>query len=399
MRKERRKIPKETKIRAELQLEIGSQCPFCSSKEVGHFHIHHIDENPSNNDISNFLLICPTCHSRITKGDITKEKVLLKKKFLTQSNSPGSSIELFTSKENFQNGLTKLISQSDSIYYTELREHWNSYSLIDDCSFLRELIDLSIKKSIEYGLLPLISDLTSNHLYYDKEAKYIYNQPHVYMHNHEAEGYNLPIYFHIRLIGILYATSIHKKIDIDTLALHKKSMNSIFSTMIKGMIENIIDSPLDKTKEYPSNYHWLIGEIFGITNNWLRSFNEKENFIKTSSYITYIPFCIQLCLSELYDAVENGKIERKFAIHQCYYGVLTEYFSPLINDILRESIENNIIAEIPINFMEDLLDFSFDEKFAMRFDEFRQGRFRVVNNKERQILIRFRNFLIEKNKI
>lgn len=78
-KKTRTKIPKENKIRAELQQEIGSLCPFCDNTEVGHFEIHHIDENPSNNDTGNLLLLCPVCHSKITKGDIGQFETLRKK--------------------------------------------------------------------------------------------------------------------------------------------------------------------------------------------------------------------------------------------------------------------------------------------------------------------------------
>lgn len=51
-KKIRTRIPKENKLRAELQKEIGSTCPFFNSEDVGHFEIHHIDENPSNNEVN-----------------------------------------------------------------------------------------------------------------------------------------------------------------------------------------------------------------------------------------------------------------------------------------------------------------------------------------------------------
>ena len=80
------RIPRENKVRAELQKEIDSICPFCGNSDVGHFEIHHIDENPSNNEISNLLLLCPTCHSKITKQDITAEEVKSKKASLDLRN-------------------------------------------------------------------------------------------------------------------------------------------------------------------------------------------------------------------------------------------------------------------------------------------------------------------------
>lgn len=72
--KTRNPIPYKTK--SILQKEIGSVCPFCENKDVEHFEIHHIDENPENNELSNLIMLCPTCHSKITKGDITKDEVI-----------------------------------------------------------------------------------------------------------------------------------------------------------------------------------------------------------------------------------------------------------------------------------------------------------------------------------
>lgn len=83
-RKPRPKIKQGTKIRSILQQEIDSACPMpkCDSKDVGHFEIHHIDENRENNLTENLLLVCPTCHSKITKGDISQEAVRQIKKQL-----------------------------------------------------------------------------------------------------------------------------------------------------------------------------------------------------------------------------------------------------------------------------------------------------------------------------
>lgn len=72
--KKRTTIPQKTK--ALLQKEINSQCPFCKNEDVDHFQIHHIDEEPTNNDFINLLMLCPTCHSKITKGDIKVNDVI-----------------------------------------------------------------------------------------------------------------------------------------------------------------------------------------------------------------------------------------------------------------------------------------------------------------------------------
>ncbi|QEM69817.1 HNH endonuclease [Geobacter sp. FeAm09] len=70
------------KMKMLLQQEVESICPFCNSNDVDHFQFHHIDENPENNTIGNILMLCPTCHSKITKGDISLATVEAKKQGL-----------------------------------------------------------------------------------------------------------------------------------------------------------------------------------------------------------------------------------------------------------------------------------------------------------------------------
>ncbi len=85
MAKYRIAIPNKTK--ALLQQEIDSKCPLCDDTNVDHFEIHHIDEIPENNQITNLLLLCPICHSKITKKDITYDQVVHIKSYLTLRNN------------------------------------------------------------------------------------------------------------------------------------------------------------------------------------------------------------------------------------------------------------------------------------------------------------------------
>jgi HNH endonuclease len=73
----RPKIKQLAKVKARLQQEINSICPIpeCGSTDVGLFEIHHIDNVRTNNIYSNLLLLCPTCHTKITKGDILQAEV------------------------------------------------------------------------------------------------------------------------------------------------------------------------------------------------------------------------------------------------------------------------------------------------------------------------------------
>jgi HNH endonuclease len=99
-KQKRKEIPQKNKVRANLQKEIDSICPFCESTEVGHFQIHHIDENPSNNDELNLILLCPTCHSKITKGDILMRDVIEKKEILKTKNEKVQFISVSVDSDN-----------------------------------------------------------------------------------------------------------------------------------------------------------------------------------------------------------------------------------------------------------------------------------------------------------
>jgi len=309
-------------------------------------------------------------------------------------------LDMFSNKESFNKELNKIISDENSAYYSEIKEHWNGYSLMENMPLLNSIIKERLPKSIEYGLLPFIADLVKKHLYNNKESKYLYNQPHIHLHNSEDEGYDMPVYYQIRFIGILYATAILNKIDIDTVAPRYKNMQTIYSSMIEGMIDNLTIQPeVEYEKEYPTNYHWLIGEIFSTTGYWLNAFNEEENFVESFSYTDFIAFNISLCLSQLYMAVKNKKISLKFLVNQCYYGAINDYFSPLTNDAIRASMEKNIIANIPNEFIEPILDFSLDEAFAIHFHSFINGNLGLLITSEKQILNRLRKFLVANNKL
>jgi len=84
MAKQRKTPPAKT--RAILQKQIGSQCPFCRDEDVDHFVVHHIDGDPAKNDIDNLLMLCPTCHSKVTKGDISPSEVLGVKSTIVRYN-------------------------------------------------------------------------------------------------------------------------------------------------------------------------------------------------------------------------------------------------------------------------------------------------------------------------
>lgn len=75
--KKRIKVP--LRLKATLQQEIDSECPFCNNRDIEVFELHHIDTDPSNNKFENLIMLCSSCHSKIEKKIITKEEVDKKK--------------------------------------------------------------------------------------------------------------------------------------------------------------------------------------------------------------------------------------------------------------------------------------------------------------------------------
>ncbi len=80
--KPRKAIPK--KIERLLQKEISNKCPipYCDNTDVQIFEIHHIDNEPLNNDFENLLLLCPNCHSKIPDKGISNDFIKSIKIFL-----------------------------------------------------------------------------------------------------------------------------------------------------------------------------------------------------------------------------------------------------------------------------------------------------------------------------
>lgn len=76
----RKTIPKN--ITEALHKEYDHRCAVCGGSSP---HIHHIDEDPSNNEVLNLLPLCPNCHLRdqhnpTRKIDIGKLKLFRKYK-------------------------------------------------------------------------------------------------------------------------------------------------------------------------------------------------------------------------------------------------------------------------------------------------------------------------------
>jgi len=80
MTKPRKGVPTLTQKR--LLQESQSRCSFCDQTDVATFEYHHLDEDPLNNDFRNLIVVCSSCHTRITRGIISTAEVLTKKREL-----------------------------------------------------------------------------------------------------------------------------------------------------------------------------------------------------------------------------------------------------------------------------------------------------------------------------
>lgn len=135
------------KTKKYLQKEINSECPICANQEVGHFEIHHIDENPSNNKFENLLMLCPICHSKITKKEITKDEVIFIKNGISRISNKVEFINVFVEEKLYN---WKPDEENNHIFHSKRNEKSISPHLTLNWSFINHLKRTIILKKIIY---------------------------------------------------------------------------------------------------------------------------------------------------------------------------------------------------------------------------------------------------------
>jgi len=145
--------PKSKKI---LQKEINSVCPFCENGEVEYFEIHHIDENPSNNDLSNLLMLCRICHSKITKGDISENEVRIVKENLKNTKQ---KIELASVTVDPQSSWEQKADNRYAFYRPSSNNRKLNSLLVLKWSLINHLPKTVILTSIKYDAVSLPSGI------------------------------------------------------------------------------------------------------------------------------------------------------------------------------------------------------------------------------------------------
>lgn len=292
-------------------------------------------------------------------------------------------IEQFN-KNDFEIFFTLHLNNPKSLYFSEIEEHWNSHDLLVNKPLLNSIIKTHLNKSIDFEILNIFTDYTSHFIQNKCRKQEIYNQKPYHSTISKNEGFDLQLYYHICFIGLLYSTAINNKVDIST------NMNTIYSSMVKKIIENIKTNNDD---DYPTNYHWLINEVFDLQSNWLHTFNDIEYFDRESSYVNFIPNSLSFCLAELYEGMQNDKISISFLNKIIYHHILKHYFSTDLNLELITSIEEKIFDEKFKEYKEMILNFALKERFAIDYQAFVNGDFQIMSKKEKEMLNRMRNLL------
>jgi len=89
----KKRIKVSNTVWGKLFQEAGHHCAFCPEAVVSSLEIHHIDGNPVNDDLENLMLVCASCHKKITTRVTSEADVRQKKRQLRMSGRkpPGFS--------------------------------------------------------------------------------------------------------------------------------------------------------------------------------------------------------------------------------------------------------------------------------------------------------------------
>lgn len=85
---------KRPAISKKLENQVNDQCnyacanPKCRNPKTSRHELHHIDEDPTNNEIGNLILLCSGCHSDHHRGTVSTADVQLWKRMAESGYLP-----------------------------------------------------------------------------------------------------------------------------------------------------------------------------------------------------------------------------------------------------------------------------------------------------------------------
>ena len=306
----------------------------------------------------------------------------------------------FNNENNFSKVFRAYLKNPQSAYYRELKENLDSDEIVDGHDLLKCLLEDNLKQSIDNDLINHISVYFIDKLI--EEYKYgqssIYNQ--LYNENSRTSHIiDLPFACHIQFINILYYSSIRRKVDISTISHRYTNMQTIYSSWLKQIIENL-NCPLEWRGK--AIYYKLIDKIFSNTNRWISLFNEDDYFDSKSSYLIFINACCGHCLDELYKGFEINKISEDYIKKIIHYDLLNFYFGYQTKNELRDTIEKYCISRIPKKIISIVFKNSLDECLALNYNNFLRKDFSfpaTLRDRDKEVLNRLHDFLLKNNLI
>ncbi len=257
----------------------------------------------------------------------------------------------YETKEEFSALFKLFLDNPNSILYEELYDEPIPTTL-EHFPLLNALLK-NIDASIKLGLLGLIEDHAKKILIKENTKDSRYNQLHDYPVE-EKVGFDLPLYYHIRLIGLIYDTAIERNVNVHGIR------QTMFQTIVKKIISNLQVQGLDLTMEYPNKYFWLLSEIFGIHSEWIRHQGVKE-WNEESNLNSFVNSSYWLCLDELIKGYMDSKIDLSFITRVAHYDFLSNYYHHEMNGDFLNVMEEEVISRIPDATLVHILDKSLDE--------------------------------------
>jgi len=114
----KRRVSIPSRLQKQIFQEAGSGCVFCRESEIASLEIHHIDEDPSNNDEVNLILVCRNCHGKITAGELSAADVDMHKKMAVfgalQSVASKGSVSVNIAGGSFKGDVAQTINKFSS---------------------------------------------------------------------------------------------------------------------------------------------------------------------------------------------------------------------------------------------------------------------------------------------
>lgn len=104
----------------QLLQEADSQCPFCQDRDVSTFEFHHIDGDPSDDDLTNLIVACSSCHTRITKGILSEADIITKKRELywtsqARRNTGQAAVNVNITSSSFHGDIAQSITKISGV--------------------------------------------------------------------------------------------------------------------------------------------------------------------------------------------------------------------------------------------------------------------------------------------